>query len=261
MSPGCPWGSRSLRTRGSPLSKSVATPKPRGCDFPYGSVEAPITKATPSLREDGVGGELRPWCEDPHPDSSNINIKTAAAGAGTTGTLIVTIKIRRGRCEASPRSPGPASLRSRAVLPQVMGARTALSGFVVWIQQVALVDREAAAADACRQAVAEGFQSLDAGVEVVAPLVREAFPVLPGRGTARREPRERGVDLGEGESSGAAGLDERDPPEHGSVVAALVAVGARGLDQALALVEPQSRRRDSAARRDLADRELTSHLT
>src|SRR2546430_8924788 len=121
---------------------------------------------------------------------------------------------------------GPACLGSRAVGSEVVGAGAADSGFVVRVQQIALVDREAAAADAGREAVAEGEEIRDAAVEVVAPFVREAFPVLAARGAPRRQAVERVLDLGQLDAGGAAGLHERDPAEDGAVVTALVAVRA-----------------------------------
>src|SRR5881392_4466013 len=159
------------------------------------------------------------------------------------------------------RLHGPAPSRSRTVLSEVVRSCASGGCFVVGVEQVALVDREAAAADARRQAVAEGLESLDAGVEVVSPLVREALPVLAARRAPRGEAFERASDVGERHSRCSAGLDERDAAQDGAVVAALVAVGSRRLDQAMALVEPQRRGCDPASRRDLSDRELRSHLT
>jgi hypothetical protein len=142
-----------------------------------------------------------------------------------------------------------------------VGSRAAGGGFVVGVEQVALVDREAAAPDARGQAVAEGLQRFDAPVEVVSPLVREALPVLAARRAPRGEAIERCADLGERDSGGAAGLDEGDPAQDGAVVASLVAVGAGRRDQALALVEAERGGADAAPRGDLAYRKLRSHLT
>src|SRR5947208_14832030 len=121
-----------------------------------------------------------------------------------------------GRDRATALSHGPARLRSRPVFREVVGTGAAIRGLVVGVEQVALVDREAAAADARRQAVAEGLQSLDAVVEVVAPLVREPLPVLAARGAASGEAVKCLADLGQRDSGCPAGLDERDPAQHGS---------------------------------------------
>src|SRR6266571_2867253 len=152
-------------------------------------------------------------------------------------------------------------LRARAVCSEVVGSGAARGGFVVGVQEVALVDREAAATDARGESVAQALQRLDARVEVVSPAVREAFPVLAAGRAASGQARERRPDVGEGDARGSAGLDEGNPAQDGAVVAALVAVGAGGLDQALAFVEAQRRGRDAASLRHLADRELAGHLT
>jgi hypothetical protein len=142
-----------------------------------------------------------------------------------------------------------------------VGAGSPRGGFVVRIEQLAPVDREAAAADARRQAVSEGLQRLDSPVEVLSPGVREAFPILAARRSAPLEAVERLADLGERDAGSPAGLDEGDPTQDGSVVAALVSVGAGRFDQPFAFVEPKRLRRDAAARGDLADGELGCHLT
>ena len=74
-----------------------------------------------------------------------------------------------------------------------------------------------------------------------------------GSASARRAACQRGRDLVEGQPDVAGGPDERQPAQHAALVAALVARRPRRVDQALALVEPQGRRREAAARGDLAD--------
>lgn len=58
-----------------------------------------------------------------------------------------------------------------------------LAGLVVGVEQSAGVDREAAAADAGREPVAERLQGGDLAVEVVAPATGEPLPVA-ARGSA-----------------------------------------------------------------------------
>ena len=94
-----------------------------------------------------------------------------------------------------------------------------------------------------RQRFERRSQSRRLGVRFAGSLARAALT------SVERDPR------------GAAGLDERDAPQDGAVVAALVAVGAGGGDQALALVEAERRGRDAAAGCHLADRKLGRHLT
>ena len=134
-----------------------------------------------------------------------------------------------------------------------MGSGALCFGLVVGVQQLALVDREAAAADAGGQALAQGLQGLDACVEVVTPAARQALPVAPARRSARRQARECGADLDERDAGGSACLDERDPAKNGSVVAALVAVRPGRGDQAATLVEAQRRGRDPASPGDVSD--------
>src|SRR5687768_12451443 len=105
-----------------------------------------------------------------------------------------------------------------------MGARAESGRLVLRIEQLALVDREAAAADARRQAPAERLEGRDAAVEVGAPALREALPVAAGRDAVLGQRRERLVDPLQRDSRRLAGLDERDPAEHRALVAALVAV-------------------------------------
>src|SRR5207253_7386570 len=123
-------------------------------------------------------------------------------------------------------------------------------------------EREATAADARREPFAEALERRDAAVEILAPAARKALPVAAVRRPVLWEGPEGGVDPLEWDPGGAARLDERDPPQHRPVVAALVAVAPACRDQPFRLVEAERRGRDTAACRDLADRQLgRSHLT
>src|SRR6188472_4709223 len=102
----------------------------------------------------------------------------------------------------------------------------ALDGLVIRVEQVALVDRETAAADARGQPFAQRLQGRDPRVEVRSPAVREALPVAAAGGTLRRETIERRADLAQRDPGRTACLDEGDPAQDGPVVAALVAVRA-----------------------------------
>ena len=94
-----------------------------------------------------------------------------------------------------------------------------------------------------------------------ATAAREPLPVALRRCAAGGERVERGADPLERDARGLAGLDQRDAPQRGAVVAALVAVRPPRGDQALALVEAERGRGDAAALRELADRQVRSHLT
>jgi hypothetical protein len=58
----------------------------------------------------------------------------------------------------------------------------------------------------------------------------------------------------------AAGLDQRDPPQDGSLVAALVPGRSLRDDQPFSFVETERRRCHAAAECNVADRQLSSHL-
>ncbi len=88
-----------------------------------------------------------------------------------------------------------------------MRSGTALGRLVVGVQELAGVDREAAAADAGREPVAECLEGGDAPVDVLTPAAGEPLPVAAGRGAVSGEGREGGTDPFEGNSRRAAGLD------------------------------------------------------
>ena len=144
---------------------------------------------------------------------------------------------------------------------EVLRARALGGRLVLGVQELALVDRETAAADAGVEAVAERLQRGDPSLEVLAPALREPLPVAARGSAVRGKRRERGADAFERDARGAPGLDEGEAAEDGSFVAALVALRALGADQAFALVEPQRGGRDAASGRDLSDRQVGHHLT
>jgi hypothetical protein len=135
-----------------------------------------------------------------------------------------------------------------------------LAGLVVGVEQSAGVDREAAAAYAGREPVAERLQGGDLAVEVVAPATGEPLPVA-ARGSAVGGKRlERGADSLECDPGGAAGLDEGDPPKDRALVPALVSARSARGDQPLGLVEAERRGGDGAAGREFADRQLVPQV-
>ena len=151
--------------------------------------------------------------------------------------------------------------RPFAVSFEVVRPRTGLAGLVAGVEERAAVDREAAAADAGREAVAERVERGYSPIQIVAPAAGEAFPVT-ARGTAMRGKRlERRTDPVEWDPGCAAGLDERDPTEHRPLVAALVSARAVRRDQPLGFVKAERRGGAAAAGGELADRQLACHLT
>jgi hypothetical protein len=142
-----------------------------------------------------------------------------------------------------------------------MRAGAARGGLVVGIQQVALVDRQAATADAGRQAAAKCLQRLDLPVDLVTPPAREPLPVAARRRASGRQRVECSANPLQRNPCGAPGLDQRDAAQHRALVATLVAARPTCRDQALRLVEAQCRCGDTASPRELSDRQLGCHLT
>ena len=105
------------------------------------------------------------------------------------------------------------------------------------------------------------MQGGDLPVEIVAPAAGEPLPVA-ARGRAVSGKRlECSADPFERDPGGAAGLDQRDPTKDGAVVAALVSARTARGDQPLCLLEAERRRGNAAAGGELADRQLSGHLT
>ena len=142
-----------------------------------------------------------------------------------------------------------------------MGAASELSSFVLGVEQVAPVDRQAAAADARVKAPAQRLQRRDAGADVRAPAAREALPVTAGRRALGRKRFERRADPREGDAGSPACLKERNPAQRRAVVPPLISVRPLRRDQPLTLVEPQGGRGHAASGGQLPDRQLARHLT
>jgi hypothetical protein len=137
---------------------------------------------------------------------------------------------------------------------------TGLPRLVVGIEQLAGVDRQTAAADAGREPVADRLERRDAVVNVLAPALGQPLPVAAVRGPVRRQGGKGRADPVERYTRRAAGLDQRDPPQHGSLVAALVPGRSLRDDQPFTFVETERRRCHAAAGCNLADRQLSGHL-
>ena len=142
------------------------------------------------------------------------------------------------------------------VAQEVPGPGPATRSAVVPVEQGARAEREAAAADAGREVVAQPLELRDPRVDVAAPRPRQALPVAPGRGPIARQPVERVTKPPEGDSRRPPGVDHGDPPQHRAREPTLIPVRSAGPDQALGLVEPKRGRGHPAAPRKLADRQL-----
>ena len=126
-----------------------------------------------------------------------------------------------------------------AVSSEVVRTGTAFSRFVVGVQKLAGVDRKATAADASREPVADRLERGNAAVNVLAPAARQTLPVAAGRDAVRRKGRKGRTNPFEGNSRGAAGLNQRDPPKHGPFESALVSGRSARDDQAFLFVEAE----------------------
>jgi hypothetical protein len=127
---------------------------------------------------------------------------------------------------------------------------------VVRVGEDAPVDRQAAAADALAELVAQLLQAVDPLLQLFVPPLGEALPVLAGRGATVGELAQGGAHLGQRDPDPLRDPDQGDPPKGVAVVPALVARGTPARDQALPLVEVEGRDRHAAAGRELPDREL-----
>jgi len=79
----------------------------------------------------------------------------------------------------------------------------------------------------------------DPPIDVLAPAAGQPLPVVARRGAVRGKGRKGCTDPFEGNSRGAASLDQRDPPKDGPLVTALVPRRPARDDQAFLLVEAE----------------------
>lgn len=141
-------------------------------------------------------------------------------------------------------------------LPLQPGAGEAFAEDVVRVGQRTVLQREAAAADAVRQMIAQAPELGDALVEFGAPGLGEPGPVLAVGRALLRQLGEGVADAGERDPDALRGAHEGHPAQRVAAVAALVAGGAAAGDQALGLVEVERGDGHAAARGELADGEF-----
>jgi L-fuculose-phosphate aldolase len=139
---------------------------------------------------------------------------------------------------------------------QIAGARLLAAQGVVRVHQLADAQRQAAAADAAGEPVAQPLQLADPLVQVGAPLRRQPGPVPGGGSPAGGQPGQGVGDPAERDSDLLRGADERHPAQRRPRVAALVARGAAGGDETPFLVKAQRRDSYPAARRELPHGQL-----
>jgi histidine triad (HIT) family protein len=152
---------------------------------------------------------------------------------------------------ALPETVAPQELRG-----EVPRAGAVAAEDVVGVRQLAVGYRQASAADAPGQAVAQVLQLADPLVEVAAPARGKPGPVLAGGCPPGGKRVEGGPDPGQRNADTLRGTDERHPAQHRPRVTPLVACRPARGDQALGLVEVQRGNRHAAAGRELADGHL-----
>ncbi len=180
--------------------------------------------------------------------------RTGEVAADADARAWDALRPRLSACRRATVRPRPGASRGSVELHPPR-PRPAVAQRVVRVEQPARLHRQAAAADAARELA---LQSLDAP----APLLQQALPAagcaLPV-GVARRPVEghvvEGGLHVGERDPEALGHRDQRHPTEHVPGVAALVARGALGGDEAEVLVEAEGGRGDARAAGHLADRE------
>lgn len=111
-----------------------------------------------------------------------------------------------------------------------MGAGAGAGGAVGRIEERAALERQAAAADAPGQTVAQRLEIGDAPVQRAAPGLRQPLPVVSVRRPRFGQLVERDPYFPQGEAEELRGADDGDAPQRFPSVAALVARRALGRD-------------------------------
>lgn len=124
-------------------------------------------------------------------------------------------------------------------LEQVARAGAGLAGRVAGVPDPAHAEREAAAADAAVERVAQAGEHLDLLVEPGAPRAGEAGPVGGGRRALLGQAGERGADLAQRQPDALGDPDEADASQDVGVVHPVAGRVALGVDQPSVLVEPE----------------------
>src|SRR3954451_1959327 len=135
------------------------------------------------------------------------------------------------------------------------GTGALASGYVIRIAQRTILDRQAAAADAAGQAVAEQRQALDPVIKPPAPARPDRPPVFGGRNLISGQHSQRLFDLGKWDAELLSDLDDRYLPQHRAQIAPLIAVRPPRRDEPFGFIEVDRRHGDAAAFGNLANRQ------
>ncbi len=142
------------------------------------------------------------------------------------------------------------------VADQVARPWTEVGGAVARVAEPAPVERQAAAADAGVELVAQALEEADALLQHRSPGGGKPLPVARAEAVVSGQGGQGLADLLESEPHPLGDLDERHPPEDGSAEPALPAVGPVRPDESPLLVEPQRGDVDPGAGGDRANGEI-----
>jgi hypothetical protein len=124
---------------------------------------------------------------------------------------------------------------------------------------MALVQRQAAAADAGGQAFAQPLELGDAFVDTTRPSDGDPRPVRSVRRAIGRQLRELAGNLFQRQANLLSEHDEGNPPQDRAGIASMPRAGTLGADQPSIFVKPQSGRGHPAAVRDVGDGQQVGH--
>ena len=230
---------------------SSPPPRPRTASTAATPAIASAPAYSASGRSDGRSRRVRRRLEEP------VAAARAAARPGRRRRIAARAGgVGHSRIRARGYSARPASDRRSSSAGRGRGGSP-----VARVCQLAAAQGETAAADALGQALLEALQLGDPLVDAGAPRGRELRPVAARRHAVGGQLVELLADLVEAEPHPLREHDERHPPDHRPVEAAVAGPRALGADQAALLVEAQRRGRDSAAGGHLADREQLGHAS
>lgn len=198
--------------------------------------------------------------------AQSVEVETGAAGAqpgacARGGEQVASRASRPSRCVApdavgqSARRALRCGRRARSVAQPPARACAVRRSGVLRVVEPAAGQRQAAAADATVEPVAQLQQRGDSRIEQPLPLARQALPVGGSRRVALAQRGERGAYVVQAQTHGLSGANEGHAAQRAARVQAVPAAAASAAEQATAFVEAQRTGRHACARRQLADRE------
>src|SRR5437868_7169736 len=251
--------SRMVRSNGSDSHRSSGA---GGCTskWPYtrtvgalsGSSDARISPSASSFSPWGVSSAVPPHLERMKSHTHSPACFTSSRCAESALTLGIAMNSASSLRQVSSTRRDPT---------QVVRSSAEVSRLVVGIEEAARLQGQAPAPDARREPAANRLERRYALVQLRAPRTGQALPVALRRRPVGGQGVQRLADPLQRDPRRLARLDECDATQRDGGKTPLVVVGAPRRDEPLPLVEAQRGLRDAAALRELADAQLTSHLT